>query len=357
MRFRTLLASPVIASKRWVYRQYDHMVRTNTLVLPGMGAGVVRVKGTNRALALSVDGNGRYCYLDPYRGAMLAVVEAARNVACAGAEPIGATNCLNFGNPERPEIMWQFGERRRRHHRRVQGARHSDHRRQCQPLQRNRRQGDLSDAGARRRRAHRGREQGARPQLQRQRRRDRSARRDAARAWRQRVSESHCSGFVAGDAARRRPCGREGASAAARRWRARRAAPIGARLCRRRPRGHARGVRVRHGRRRTDGRSCRRSMRRTRGRRPRRCSRNRRRASSCRSRASSVGALLARAKALGVPAREIGTTGTGRISVSINGRPAIDIAVSEAETIWDSAWRSFSSSELHRPKEEAAEDQ
>jgi phosphoribosylformylglycinamidine synthase len=106
---RALLASPVIANKRWVYRQYDHMVRTNTLVLPGMGTGVVRVKGTNRALALSVDGNGRYCYLDPYRGAMLAVVEAARNVVCAGAEPIGATNCLNFGNPERPEIMWQFG--------------------------------------------------------------------------------------------------------------------------------------------------------------------------------------------------------------------------------------------------------
>ena len=106
---RALLASPVIASKRWVYRQYDHMVRTNTLVLPGMGAGVVRVKGTSRALALSVDGNSRYCYLDPYRGAILAVAEAARNVACAGAEPIGATNCLNFGNPERPEVMWQFG--------------------------------------------------------------------------------------------------------------------------------------------------------------------------------------------------------------------------------------------------------
>jgi phosphoribosylformylglycinamidine synthase len=105
-----LLASPVIASKRWVYRQYDHMVRTNTLVLPGMGAGVVRVKGTNRALALSVDGNGRYCYLDPRRGAVLAVAEAARNVACVGAVPIGATNCLNFGNPERPDIMWQFGQ-------------------------------------------------------------------------------------------------------------------------------------------------------------------------------------------------------------------------------------------------------
>ena len=103
-----LLASPAIASKRWVYRQYDHMVRTNTMVLAGLGAGVVRIKGTRRALAFSVDGNGRYCYLEPYRGAMLGVAEAARNVACAGAAPIGATNCLNFGNPERPEIMWQL---------------------------------------------------------------------------------------------------------------------------------------------------------------------------------------------------------------------------------------------------------
>jgi phosphoribosylformylglycinamidine synthase len=105
-----LLASPTIASKRWVYRQYDHMVRTNTIVPAGAGAGVVRIKGTARALALSVDGNGRYCYLDPRRGAMLAVAEASRNVACAGAVPIGATNCLNFGNPERPEIMWQLVE-------------------------------------------------------------------------------------------------------------------------------------------------------------------------------------------------------------------------------------------------------
>jgi len=103
-----LLASPAIGSKRWVYRQYDHMVRTNTINFPGRGAGVVRIKGTDRALALSVDGNGRYCYLDPYNGAMLAVAEAARNVACAGARPLGATNCLNFGNPERPAIMWQF---------------------------------------------------------------------------------------------------------------------------------------------------------------------------------------------------------------------------------------------------------
>jgi phosphoribosylformylglycinamidine synthase len=86
------------------------MVRTNTINLPGLGAGVVRIKGTDRALALSVDGNGRYCYLDPYRGAVLAVAEAARNVACAGARPLGATNCLNFGNPERPSIMWQFAK-------------------------------------------------------------------------------------------------------------------------------------------------------------------------------------------------------------------------------------------------------
>jgi phosphoribosylformylglycinamidine synthase len=106
----SILASPSVASKRWVYRQYDHMVRTNTIVLAGMGAGVVRVKGTDRALALSVDGNGRYCHLDPRRGSMLGLAEAARNVACAGATPIGATNCLNFGNPERPEIMWQLVE-------------------------------------------------------------------------------------------------------------------------------------------------------------------------------------------------------------------------------------------------------
>src|SRR6185436_6981784 len=100
-----LLGSPSVASKHWVYRQYDHMVRTNTINLPGFGAGVVRIKGTDRALAMSVDGNGRYCYLDPYRGAMLAVAEAARNVACSGARPLAATNCLNFGNPERPAIM------------------------------------------------------------------------------------------------------------------------------------------------------------------------------------------------------------------------------------------------------------
>jgi len=108
--FETLLVSPVIASKRWAYEQYDHTVGTNTIAQPGTTAGVVRIKGATQGLAVSVDGNGRYCYLDPHRGAMLAVAEAARNVACAGAEPVGATNNLNFGNPERPEIMWQFGE-------------------------------------------------------------------------------------------------------------------------------------------------------------------------------------------------------------------------------------------------------
>ncbi len=107
---KTLLASPTIASKRWIYRQYDHMVRTNTIVLPGLGCGVVRVKGTNRALAMSVDGQGRFGLLDPRQGAKLAVAEASRNVACAGALPIAATNNLNFGNPEKPEIMWQFAE-------------------------------------------------------------------------------------------------------------------------------------------------------------------------------------------------------------------------------------------------------
>ncbi|HEX6216502.1 MAG TPA: phosphoribosylformylglycinamidine synthase subunit PurL [Vicinamibacterales bacterium] len=108
--FDRLIVEPTIASKRWAYRQYDHTVGTNTIAQPGMSAAVVRVKGTSRGLAISVDGNGRFCYLDPYQGARLAVAEAARNVACAGGEPIGATNNLNFGNPERPEIMWQIAE-------------------------------------------------------------------------------------------------------------------------------------------------------------------------------------------------------------------------------------------------------
>ena len=103
-----LLQSPTIASKRWVFRQYDHMVGINTIVLPGSDAAVVRIKGTDKALALTTDGNSRYCLLNPYVGGMLAVAEAARNLVCSGAEPIGVTDCLNFGNPERPDIMWQL---------------------------------------------------------------------------------------------------------------------------------------------------------------------------------------------------------------------------------------------------------
>jgi phosphoribosylformylglycinamidine synthase II len=107
--FRALLAAPAIASKRWIWEQYDYMVRTNTLEAPGAGdAAVVRIKGTKRALALAADGNGRWCRLDPFIGAQLAVAEAARNVACSGAKPVAATNCLNFGSPEKPEVMWQF---------------------------------------------------------------------------------------------------------------------------------------------------------------------------------------------------------------------------------------------------------
>jgi phosphoribosylformylglycinamidine synthase II len=107
---KKLLAAPNISSKRRVYQQYDSMVQTNTVEGPGLEAGVVRIKGTGRALAMSLDGNGRWCYLDPKLGAMHAVAEAARNVACVGARPVAATNCLNFGNPEKPGIMWQFAQ-------------------------------------------------------------------------------------------------------------------------------------------------------------------------------------------------------------------------------------------------------
>jgi phosphoribosylformylglycinamidine synthase len=109
--FRELLASPAIASKYWITEQYDSMVRTNTRFGPGASdAAVLRLKETERGLALSTDGNGRWCFLSPRLGAMHAVAEAARNVACSGARPAAATNCLNFGNPEKPEVMWQFSE-------------------------------------------------------------------------------------------------------------------------------------------------------------------------------------------------------------------------------------------------------
>lgn len=107
---RRLVASPNLASKQWVYRQYDHMVRTNTVVLPGSDAAVIRVKETRHSLAMSLDANGRYCRLNPREGAKLAVAESARNVVCSGARPLAVTNCLNFASPERPEVMWAFSE-------------------------------------------------------------------------------------------------------------------------------------------------------------------------------------------------------------------------------------------------------
>ncbi|MFI5117271.1 MAG: phosphoribosylformylglycinamidine synthase subunit PurL [Terriglobales bacterium] len=107
---KRLLASPNICCKRWVFQQYDSMVQTNTVEGPGGEGGVIRIKGTQRGLAMALDGNSRWCYLDPKLGAMHAVAESARNVACTGATPVAATNCLNFGNPEKPHIMWQFSQ-------------------------------------------------------------------------------------------------------------------------------------------------------------------------------------------------------------------------------------------------------
>jgi phosphoribosylformylglycinamidine synthase subunit PurL len=109
-RFKQLLASPNVCSKRWIFEQYDSMVQSNTVEGPGADAGLMRIKGTKRALAMALDGNGRWCWLAPRLGAMHAVAEAARNVACTGATPVAATNCLNFGNPEKPQIMWQFAQ-------------------------------------------------------------------------------------------------------------------------------------------------------------------------------------------------------------------------------------------------------
>jgi len=106
--FLRLLASPNIADKEWVFRQYDHMVQVNTVTLPGADAAVLRIKGSKRAIAMTLDGNSLYASLSPKTGAAIAVAEACRNLACVGARPIGVTNCLNFGNPEKPEIMWQF---------------------------------------------------------------------------------------------------------------------------------------------------------------------------------------------------------------------------------------------------------
>jgi len=105
-----IISHPTIASKEWVYRQYDHMVRTNTVVLPGSDSAVIRVKEKRRGLAMTLDSNARYCKVDPRAGARLVVAEACRNLVVSGARPLALTNCLNFGSPERPEVMWQFSE-------------------------------------------------------------------------------------------------------------------------------------------------------------------------------------------------------------------------------------------------------
>ncbi|HEY3376736.1 MAG TPA: phosphoribosylformylglycinamidine synthase subunit PurL [Armatimonadota bacterium] len=106
---RTLLSSPNIASKRWVFEQYDHMVQTNTVIPPGAGdAAVIRIKGIAQGLGMTADCNSRYCYLDPYVGAQIAVAEAARNLVCVGADPAAVTDCLNFGKPEKPDRFWQL---------------------------------------------------------------------------------------------------------------------------------------------------------------------------------------------------------------------------------------------------------
>jgi len=106
--FLKVLASPNIASKKWVYEQYDSMVRTNTMVGPGCDAAVIYVKGTNKAIVMKTDCNARYVYLNPKEGTKIAVAEAARNIVCSGGMPLAITNCLNFGNPYKPEIYWQF---------------------------------------------------------------------------------------------------------------------------------------------------------------------------------------------------------------------------------------------------------
>lgn len=103
-----VLSSPNVASKRWVFEQYDHMVQTNTVLLPGADAAVLRLKGRREGIAVCMDGNGRYCFLDPYVGAQIALAEAARNVVCVGAEPAAITDGLNFGNPDKPDRYWQF---------------------------------------------------------------------------------------------------------------------------------------------------------------------------------------------------------------------------------------------------------
>lgn len=108
--FLNLLKSPNICGKQWIWQQYDHQVGLNTIIIPGADAAVIRIKGTGKALAMTTDGNGRHCYLDPLEGGKATIMEAARNLICVGAEPLAATDCLNFGSPEKKEIFYQFKE-------------------------------------------------------------------------------------------------------------------------------------------------------------------------------------------------------------------------------------------------------
>ena len=150
-----LLASPNICSRAWIWEQYDHQVMLNTVVLPGSDAAVLRIgdtgrgEMTDRAIAVSSDCNGRYCYLDPYVGAQIALAEAARNVTCAGGDPAAITDCLNFGSPEKPEVFWTFHEADPRHGRCLQGVRRSGHLGQRELLQRELRPAHLPHADRR----------------------------------------------------------------------------------------------------------------------------------------------------------------------------------------------------------------
>ncbi|MFC1852557.1 phosphoribosylformylglycinamidine synthase subunit PurL [candidate division CSSED10-310 bacterium] len=109
-QFLEFMSHPALASKEWIFEQYDHMVRTNTVQRPGSDSALIRIKGTSKALAMTVDSNPLQCYLDPYQGSINTVCEAARNLSASGAEPLALTDCLNFGNPERPDVMWEFAQ-------------------------------------------------------------------------------------------------------------------------------------------------------------------------------------------------------------------------------------------------------
>ena len=152
-----LLAAPDVASKESVYRQYDHHVQTNTVVAPGGDAAVLRIKGTTKGIALATDGNGRYCHLDPYAGGAIAVAEACRNLACVGAEPIALTDCLNFGDPEKPRGLLPARRGDQRHGPCVRDAGRPHRQRKREPVQRDPRPGHLPYPYCRRARAPRGR--------------------------------------------------------------------------------------------------------------------------------------------------------------------------------------------------------